>query len=146
MRIISGSLKSKKILTNKNFQYRPTTSKNREAIFNTISNLKFFKQYDILRDSVFLDMFCGSGIMGIEAISRGAKKVYFIDNNAEQLKLLTHNINLLNIQEKTKIIRSDIKFLPIADIKFDIIFIDPPYFFQDQKEQPDHLKFFHGYL
>ena len=89
MRIIAGKYKNKKIVSNikgASSTIKPTTSKIRESVFNIINN--YFAQYDLItEESSFLDLCCGTGAIGIEAISRGFKQVYFLDNNYESLAL-----------------------------------------------------------
>lgn len=123
MKVISGILKGRNI---KGFNIegtRPTMDRVKESVFGMIQ--------DYLSDSMVLDLFAGSGNLGIEAISNGAKECYFIDHNKEVIKVLKDNITSLNIQDKAKIILSDWKkFLNEAHgkgIKFDLIFVDPPY-------------------
>ena len=123
MKVISGILKGRNIDGYNIDGTRPTMDRVKESVFATIN--------DNLKDSVFLDLFAGSGQIGIEAISNGAKLCYFIDNNKEVIKVLNKNITNLNIKDNSKIILSDWKkFLNDCannNIKFDIIFVDPPY-------------------
>lgn len=120
MRVISGILKGRNYEGYNLEGTRPTMDRVKESVFGTIQ--------DYLKDSVFLDLFAGSGGMGIEAISNGSKLSYFIDNNNEVIKVLNKNITNLNIKDKSKIILSDWKkFLNETDEKFDIIYVDPPY-------------------
>ena len=123
MRVISGTLKGR-IIKGYNIEgTRPTMDRVKESIFGTIQNY--------IKDSIVLDLFAGSGNLGIEAISNGSKYCYFIDNNKEVIKILKDNITNLNIEDKSNIILSDYnKFLDKCNIKFDIIFIDPPYKYQ----------------
>ena len=123
MKVISGLLKGRKIEGYNIDGTRPTMDRVKESLFATIN--------DYLKDSVVLDLFAGSGQLGIEAISNGSKLCYFIDNNKEVIKVLNKNINNLNIKNNSKVILSDWKkFLNDCynnNIKFDIIFVDPPY-------------------
>lgn len=123
MKVISGILKGRKIDGYNIDGTRPTMDRVKESIFGMIQ--------DYIKDSIFLDLFAGSGQIGIEAISNGAKECYFIDNNNEVIKVLNNNINTLNIKDKSKVILSDWKkFLNecnTKNIKFDLIFVDPPY-------------------
>lgn len=123
MRVISGTLKGR-IIKGYNIEgTRPTMDRVKESIFGTIQNY--------LKDSIVLDLFAGSGNLGIEAISNGSKYCYFIDNNKEVIKILKENITNLDIEDKSNIILSDYnKYLDKCTIKFDIIFIDPPYKYQ----------------
>ena len=123
MKVISGILKGRKIDGYDIDGTRPTMDRVKESLFAMI--------YDYIKDSTVLDLFAGSGNLGIEAISNGAKQCYFIDNNKEVIKVLNKNINNLNIGSYSKILLSDWKkFLNEASekkLKFDIIFVDPPY-------------------
>lgn len=118
MRIVSGKYRGK-ILKEFNLDStKPTTDRVKESIFNLI-------QFDIL-DSVVLDLFSGTGALGIEAISRGAKKVYLTDANPQAIKLIKENLKGIggdyvfeNVDYQT--------FLNATKMKFDIVFLDPPY-------------------
>jgi len=129
MRIIAGKFGGRK-LTNceKLKSLRPTTDKNREALFNILQSAKFLKDLNFsLIDCKFLDLCCGTGAVGLEAISRGAKKVFFVENNRFHLDVLQKNIRLLKVENQTKIIEKNVKNLDYLDEDFDIIFLDPPY-------------------
>jgi len=123
MKVISGLLKGRNIEGYNIDGTRPTMDRVKESLFGMIQNH--------IKDSTFLDLFAGSGQIGIEAISNGASLCYFIDNNKEVIKVLNKNINNLNIQKQTKVILSDWKKslndFSDKNIKFDIIFVDPPY-------------------
>ncbi len=123
MYIIAGLFKNRKIAVPKGYNTRPTSNKLREAVFN------------ILRDSVieadFLDLFAGSGAMGMEAISRGAKSSTFIDNSKECIKCIKSSLASMNLSGITKVNQGDfltvIKKMTKQERKFDIIYADPPY-------------------
>ncbi len=123
MKVISGTLKGRNYEGYNIDGTRPTMDRVKESLFAMIQ--------DYIKDSLVLDLFAGSGGLGIEAISNGAKKWYFIDNNNEVIKVLTRNIANLNIKNKSSIILSDWKkelnSFATKNIKFDLIFIDPPY-------------------
>ena len=123
MKVISGSLKGRKIEGYNIDGTRPTMDRVKESLFGMIQ--------DYIKDSIVLDLFAGSGQLGIEAISNGAKLCYFIDNNNEVIKTLNKNISNLKIKDNSRIILSDWKkFLndsSNSNIKFDLIFVDPPY-------------------
>ena len=123
MKVISGKLKGRIIEGYTIDGTRPTMDRVKESVFGSIQTH--------IKDSIVLDLFAGSGQLGIEAISNGSKLCYFIDNNPEVIKVLKSNINKFNINSESKIILSDWKkFLNEAkekELKFDIIFIDPPY-------------------
>ena len=123
MKVISGTLKGRKIEGYNIDGTRPTMDRVKESLFATIQNN--------IKDSTVLDLFAGSGQLGIEAISNGAKTCYFIDNNKEVIKILNNNISNLNIKQSSKVILSDWKKslndFSNQNIKFDLIFVDPPY-------------------
>jgi 16S rRNA (guanine(966)-N(2))-methyltransferase RsmD len=100
---------------------RPTQNIVRQAVFNIC------QQH--ISDASFLDVFSGSGIMGIEAISRGANFVAFIDNNFQAISCIKKNISALNMQNKTLPLLSDVSCLKkkLKSLSFDIVYIDPPY-------------------
>lgn len=118
MNIISGKYKRKKI---KGFDIdgtRPTMNRVRESLFAMIS--------PYLKDAVVLDLFAGSGLLGIEALSNGAKKVYFVDKNPLSIKIVKEN--LVNVEEEYELLNMDFLLaLKKINAKFDIIFLDPPY-------------------
>ncbi len=120
MRIISGKYKGRKIEGYKLTNTRPTMDRVRESLFAII--------YSKLEDSVCLDLFAGSGALGLEALSEGAKYVYFVDKDKNSCKVINKNLQELNIKEAT-VINNDFKkaleHLPTH--YFDIIFLDPPY-------------------
>lgn len=121
MRIISGLARGTKLYTLEGLQTRPTLDRVKESLFNII-------QKDI-SDSIFLDLFSGSGAIGLEAASRGAKKVIFCDNSKEAIQIIKKNIDKTHLQEKTELYQLDFKELLKNKIKekIDIIYIDPPY-------------------
>ena len=123
MKVISGLLKGRNIEGYNIDGTRPTMDRVKESLFAMIQ--------DNIKDSTILDLFAGSGQLGIEAISNGAKLCYFIDHNNEVIKVLNNNIKNLNIKDKSIVILSDWKkFLNESsekNIKFDLIFVDPPY-------------------
>ena len=123
MKVISGTLKGRNINGYNIDGTRPTMDRVKESLFAMIqTNIK---------DSIVLDLFAGSGQLGIESISNGANTCYFIDNNKEVIKILNQNISNLNIKSNSKVILSDWKKalndFSNQGIKFDIIFVDPPY-------------------
>lgn len=123
MKVISGLLKGRNIIGYNIDGTRPTMDRVKESLFAMIN--------EHLKDSTILDLFAGSGNLGIEAISNGAKLCYFIDNNKEVIKVLNKNIDNLKIKDYSNVLLSDWKkFLNQAydnNYKFDIIFVDPPY-------------------
>ena len=128
MRIISGSFKGKKILEPKDIKTRPLKDLTKESIFNIIIHSKKLKIN--LKNSVILDLFSGVGSFGIECLSRNVKKVIFVENYNGVLPILKKNLENLNLNEKFSILEYDIyegHVFSKLEIKFDIIFLDPPY-------------------
>ena len=129
MRIIGGNLKGKKILLPKDKNTRPLRDLVKESIFNLLMHSKKFKvNFD---NSKILDLFSGSGSFGFECLSRGSKKVDFVESYSKALNVLSKNISILNVKDKCRIINSDcFNYLESNQIKsneYNIIFIDPPY-------------------
>ena len=129
MRLISGKFRGRKLTNCEKLKtLRPTTDKNREALFNILQSAKFLKDLNFsLIDCNFLDLCCGSGAVGLEAISRGAKKVFFVENNYPHLEILRKNIELLKVENQTKILAENVKNLNYLNEDFNLIFLDPPY-------------------
>ncbi len=124
MRIIAGKFRGRKLVKSDHFKsLRPTTDKNREALFNILSSSKFFD----FSDAKVLDLCCGTGAVAFEALSRGAKSAVLIDNNREHLELAKQNAKLLKAENDVEIICADAKRLSQNSKEFDLIFIDPPY-------------------
>lgn len=122
MRVIGGKFKSRKLKTLKGDQTRPTADKVKGAIFSSIS---FDTNYNVM-----LDLFAGSGAMGIEGLSRGFKYVYFNDLSREAVKIIKANLNDLELKRVSKVVNLDYKKclkLLSQESQFDLIFIDPPY-------------------
>ena len=121
MRIIAGKYRGSKLNTLEGLKTRPTLDKTRESIFNIINTRVI--------DSVALDLFAGSGAFGIEAISRGASKVYLNDIHNQAIKLIKENVNSLkDLTSDVSITNKDyLTFLKENKEVFDIVFLDPPY-------------------
>ena len=123
MRVISGTLKGRNILGYNTPGTRPTMDRVKESMFASIQ--------DYTPNSVVLDLFCGTGSLGIEALSMGSNKCYFVDNGREILKYLNKNIDNLNIRNKSIIINKDYRdsllYFKNNNIKFNIILMDAPY-------------------
>lgn len=123
MRVIGGTLRSRKLHPLRGQTIRPTSDYLREAIFNILANR--------VEDAVVLDLFAGSGSLGIEALSRGAASAVFVDSHIQSLKSLGKNISACGLEEKSTVLRQDILrglgFLRALDRAFDLVFMDPPY-------------------
>lgn len=119
LQIIGGKLKRKKLNAPKGLLTRPTSSRLRETLFNIC-------QFEV-QDARFLDLFSGSGAMGIEALSRGAKSAVMVDNDRESVRCIQHNIASLELSDCARAILGEvIDQLPKLGI-FDLIYADPPY-------------------
>ena len=117
--ILSGYLKSRKINYLEDDNIRPTKTYIREVIFNVC---------EIHSDFNTLDLFCGSGILSLESISRGVNKAYLVDNNREVCKMISSEFTKLNVKNYEMFNMDVPKFVQMSpEINFDIIFIDPPY-------------------
>ncbi len=121
MRVIAGSRRSLPLKALEGDTTRPTTDKYKETLFNCI-------QMDV-PDSRFLDLFSGSGAIGIEALSRGAASAVLVENNRDALNIIKQNIHFTKFEDEAVIVKSDaIAYLRgLSKVDFDLIFIDPPY-------------------
>ncbi|MBQ9673805.1 MAG: 16S rRNA (guanine(966)-N(2))-methyltransferase RsmD [Ruminococcus sp.] len=120
MRVITGLAKGRRLRTLEGSDVRPTTDRVKEGVFSALS----FK----IEGRVFLDLFSGSGQMGIEALSRGAKSATFVDSSKKSLSVISENIKKCQFEDKAKVVPADVKtFLKMTNEKFDIVYIDPPY-------------------
>lgn len=120
MRIISGKARGTKINTIESLSTRPTLDRVKEALFSIIQNYIY--------EANVLDLFAGSGALGLESISRGANKCVFCDKSYEVAKILKQNIQKTNFEDKSIVVNKDYKkCLEQINEKFDIIFLDPPY-------------------
>ena len=119
IRVIAGDFKGRKLYNLKIESLRPTQAKVRKSIMDSIRD---FENKNIL------DLFSGIGTLGIEAMSRGAKKVKFVERNNRIVNVLKKNLNMLDLSDRSVVIHSDaINFLNKEEEKYDIIFADPPY-------------------
>lgn len=133
MHIIGGLYHLRSLASPKGQEVRPTSSRLREALFNICQGY--------IQEARFLDLFAGSGAMGLEALSRGAKHATFIDNSRESIRCIEGNITSLNLETQTRVLYGDV-FTWITKLQhegrqFDIIFADPPY--QQFKHAKDDL-------
>jgi 16S rRNA (guanine(966)-N(2))-methyltransferase RsmD len=120
MRVITGKARGTVLKTPEGLQTRPTADRVKEALFSII-------QFDVPGAKV-LDLFGGSGQLGIEALSRGAKQAVFVDESDAACKLIRENLRRTKLESDARIIRSDyMAFLNSCHDKFDLIFLDPPY-------------------
>lgn len=123
MRVISGKLKGRNLKGYDIDGTRPTMARVKESVFASIQ--------DKVSGSVVLDLFAGSGNLGIEAISNGASRCFFVDSNRECIKVINENVKMFHIEKECVVLEKDyhdaLNYFNKNDIQFDIIFIDPPY-------------------
>jgi 16S rRNA (guanine966-N2)-methyltransferase len=128
MRIISGKHRGRNIVSIESKTVRPTTGKTREAVFSILTSGSFLQDgLSILEGATVADLCCGTGALGLEALSRGASMVIFIDNDPAAIDLVKYNLQHFNEAEHAKVLRSDATQLPMAHQQCDVVFIDPPY-------------------
>lgn len=135
MRIIAGTARSLPLRTVEGLDTRPTTDRIKETLFNVMQN-------DV-PGAYFLDLFAGSGQIGLEAVSRGARYAVFVENNKKAAACIEDNIRFTKFDKETKLIQSDvITALRSMEGKyqFDIIFMDPPYNQLHEKEVLEYLR------
>lgn len=120
MRVITGKARGVQLKTPEGMLTRPTADRVKEALFSIIN-------FD-LPGSVVLDLFAGTGQLGIEALSRGAKSAVFVDAREDACKIIRENLRRTKLDNQAKVVRSDyLDFLRRSKEKFDIILLDPPY-------------------
>ncbi|WP_338691853.1 16S rRNA (guanine(966)-N(2))-methyltransferase RsmD [Bradyrhizobium sp. 26S5] len=125
MRVVGGRLKGRNLASPSGREIRPTADRLRESVFNILIHA-----YDNpIADARVLDLFAGTGALGIEAVSRGAKFTLFVDNGAEARALLRNNVESLGLGGTTKVYRRDATDLgPAHPVEpFSLVFLDPPY-------------------
>ena len=122
MRVIAGSARSLKLKTPDGLDTRPTTDRIKETLFNIIGPTVY--------DSIFLDLFSGSGGIGIEALSRGAKEAVFVENDPKAMRCIKDNLRFTRLEPKAVTMTTDVMnalYRLEGEKIFDIIFMDPPY-------------------
>ena len=132
MRIISGKYRSRQIQTVAGDDVRPTSDKLRETLFNVIAAAR------TIEDTVWLDVYAGSGAVGIEALSRGAHQVYFVESSKKAAAVITKNLSALKIDSGWEIHERDadaaLRRLDSQAIACDVCFLDPPYAEEEEYE------------
>lgn len=120
MRVITGTARGRKLDAPEGLNTRPTSDMTKGAVFSILQN--------IIENSEFLDLFAGSGQMGVEALSRGARSATFIDNDAKAIASIKTNLKACGLMEHSKVAMMDsLSYIKNCSSKFDIIFLDPPY-------------------
>lgn len=132
MRIITGTLKGRKIPVPPNVRLRPTSDRTKEGIFSVIDARKSFFETHVL------DLFAGTGSLGFEALSRGASRVTFVESSHKALSGIENTARLFGVEEKVSIVGLHVeKFLERREASFDFIFADPPYEIAFLRALPD---------
>ena len=120
MRVITGEFKGRKLETPIGDEIRPTSDKVKESIFNLLMNDTY--------DRVFCDLFCGTGSLGIEALSRGASRCYFIDHSRDSIRITNHNIRSCGAEDRAIVLTGEYdRSLARIHEKVDVFLLDPPY-------------------
>ena len=120
MRVITGTARGRVLRTLEGEDVRPTTDRVKEAVFSII-------QFEIEGRRV-LDLFAGSGQLGIEALSRGAASATFVDMSKDSLSAVKYNLEHTKLGDNAKVVQTDaLSFLKLTKDKFDLVFLDPPY-------------------
>lgn len=124
LRVISGKARGLKLDSPKNQDVRPTTDRVKESLFNIIN--------PYIRESNILDLFAGTGSLGIECLSRGAKNCVFVDKSKDSINIIKSNVKKARVENESTILNIDfkdaVKRLSSQNQKFDVIFMDPPYY------------------
>lgn len=121
LRVIAGKAKNLQLITPSGLATRPTTDRIKETLFNML-------QCDV-PGAIFVDFYSGSGAIGIESLSRGAKHAYFIDNSKEAIKCIVENLNHTHLSDDATVLAEDAlsSLYRINESHVDIVFMDPPY-------------------
>ena len=126
MRVIAGRFRSRKLKTVPGIAVRPTPDRLREALFNVLAPR--------IEGVVFLDAYAGTGAVGIEALSRGAGRVIFIERSAKAIEVLRDNVRALGVEKEVTVVRGTLGVL-LPNYPADIAFVDPPY-----EETPEYVE------
>jgi 16S rRNA (guanine966-N2)-methyltransferase len=128
VRIIAGTYRGRSLSAvgkgDAGAHLRPTTDRVRESLFNMLGGGRFGSPFD---DTRVLDLFAGTGALGLEALSRGANQVTFVENGRVGQRLIRENVKLLGCAAQVKVLGTDATRLPAADAPADLVFLDPPY-------------------
>ena len=120
MRVITGSARGRRLKELEGMETRPTTDRVKEGLFNVL-------QFDIEGRRV-LDLFAGTGQLGIECLSRGAASAVFVDKRPDAVKLIRENLKLCDLTDRARVVAGDsMEFLKSVREKFDLVLLDPPY-------------------
>lgn len=134
MRVIAGTARSLRLKTPEGMDTRPTTDRIKETLFNMLQ--------PYLPDAVFLDLYSGSGGIGIEALSRGARRAYFVENNRNAIACIAENLRFTRFTDRATVLRQDVlSALPgIHEKEAGVIFMDPPYHHDFERQTLQRLR------
>ncbi len=122
MRIITGTLKGRRLKAPASGEVRPTSDRTKEGMFNVIDARRYFDNL------LVLDLFAGSGNLGFEAISRGVKQVTFVDSNRASIKIIEETAAQFGVSDQVRTVYSDVdRYIKGFSQKYDLVFADPPY-------------------
>lgn len=124
MRLVGGDLRGRRLETPAGRDIRPTSDRTREAIFNILAHADWAPEIEGIR---VLDAFCGTGALGLEALSRGADHAVFMDQGREALDLVRRNVAALGVGDRCAVLRADVLRPPRAQAPCPLVFLDPPY-------------------
>jgi len=128
MHVISGKYKGRRIETLPGKEIRPTTGRAKEAMFNILTHGRFYGEASPLPGARVIDIFCGSGALGLEALSRGAEHVTFVDENPKALEITRKNIEHIGVTGSADFLRADsTRVPPTRKDPCTLAFVDPPY-------------------
>jgi 16S rRNA (guanine966-N2)-methyltransferase len=130
MRIVAGEFRGRKIAVPDTKETRPTMDKTRQAVFNILRSAAWAMKSDgtpILYDAHVMDVFAGSGAMGLEALSQGAQKTTFVESGRLAAESIRENIKALKLEPRAALVNKDALKLPPSAVVFDLVFLDPPY-------------------
>jgi 16S rRNA (guanine(966)-N(2))-methyltransferase RsmD len=131
MRVIAGKYRSRPLRSLRGIDIRPTSDRLRETLFNVLTA----GNPSALENTIWLDLFAGTGAVGIEALSRGAKQVYFVESSPKAAELIQHNLLSLDVESGFMIVQQDLERamwkLEREHVAADVVFLDPPYRMRD---------------
>ena len=134
MRVVAGIVRGTRLSAPKGLDIRPTSDRAKEAIFNSLHSRSIIEEAEVL------DLFAGTGALGIEALSRGAKKATFIDKSCESLELVKENLKKTGFEKKAEIVKEDsVNWLQKNSKPLDLVLLDPPYGFENWPKLLDIL-------
>lgn len=125
MRVVAGSAKGRRLEAPAGRDVRPTSSRVREAVFNSLGSL------GLVAGATFVDLFAGTGALGIEALSRGADSVTFVDRSATSLAAVRANLAACGVEGAARVVQSDALAAAVSTGPVDVALLDPPYDFDD---------------